>query len=206
MARTVRSCALLIAAVSVSLAAAEILALTDITPDAVTMATTRNPWTGEVAWLTDGRTPDGDPEAPAVRWEWIGLLAVSWPEPVRLAKIRVYLGELGRYRVFGYMGGSFDQDGERVGVETAVYGRQDLVPAGSTGWCDISFPQEPPVDNISFQVIGGAVVYEMQFLAADGRAVAPGAVREGRSCLLDPIRFLFGSAARFLSHYLPQVF
>ena len=148
--------------------------LTDITPDAVTMATTRNPWTGDVAWLTDGRTPDQDPKAPAVEWDWIGLLAVSWPDTVRLAKIRVYLGQMDQYKLFGYRGGGFSEDGERVGVETAVYGRQDSVPAGRTGWCDIPFDPQHPVDNISFTVIGGAAIYEMRFLGPQGEPVRPG--------------------------------
>lgn len=190
--------ALLIAGLVVVLAALETFAVRDITPDAITMATTRNLWTGDVAWLTDGRTPDEDPDAPAFEWEWIGLLAVSWPDTVRLAKIRVYLGEMEHYRVFGYAGGSTTEDGLRVDVETAAYGREDVVPSGSTGWYDIPCDPEFPVDNISFQVIGGAVIYEIRFLGPDGASVRPGTMKRGLSHLRQSIPFLFGFVAGYL--------
>ena len=153
--------------------ALEIFALKDLTPDAVTMATTSNPWTGEVAWLTDRRTPDTDPEAAAVQWNWIGLLAVSWPDTVRLGAIRVYLGELHTYRVFGYLGGGFSENGLRLGEELAVYGWEKTAPEGVAGWYEIPCESETAVDNISFQVIGGATVYEIQFLSPAGTAIRP---------------------------------
>jgi hypothetical protein len=162
----------------------------DITPDAITMATTRNFWSGDVAWLTDGRTPDEDPQAPAFEWDWIGLLAVSWPDTVHLAVIRVYLGEMSSYRLFGYAGGGFTQEGQRVGAETAVYGWEEVVPSGTTGWYDIPCAPEFPIDNISFQVIGGAVIYEMRFLAPDGTAIQPKMMTRGLLSLRDKISFL----------------
>jgi hypothetical protein len=163
----------LIAAFVVGAAAPEYSARSDITPDAVTMATTRNLWTGEVAWLTDGRTPDTDPGAGALKWEGVGLVAVSWSDTVRIERIRVYLGDMTRYRVFGYLGGHFNQRGDRVGVETAVYGREDMVSAEKTGWYDISFPPETPIDNLSFQVIDGAAIYEIQILGPDDESHKP---------------------------------
>ena len=174
------------AGIFIFFAAMEIFALKDVTPDAVTMATTRNPWTGEVAWLTDGRTPATDSQAPGVQWDWIGLLAVSWPDPVQLAIIRVYLGELHTYRVFGYLGGGFSEDGLRLGEELAVYGWEKTAPEGVAGWYEIPCESESPVDNISFQVIGGATIYEIQFLSSDGTVIRPvnlGAVK--RSFLKD---------------------
>ena len=159
---------------------------------------TRNLWTGDVAWLTDGRTPDENPDAPAFEWEWIGLLAVSWPDTVRLATIQVYLGEMEHYRVFGYAGGSTTEDGLRVDVETAAYGREDVVPSAITGWYDIPCDPEFPVDNISFQVIGGAVIYEIRFLGPDGASVRPGTMKRGLSHLRQSIPFLFGFVAGYL--------
>ncbi len=145
----------------------------DITPDAVTMATTHNLWTGDVASLTDGRTPDKHPDATAFEWDWIGLLAVSWPDTVRLATIRVYIGTMDQYRVFGYLGGGFTEEGFRVGVETSVYGHEGVVPAGVTGWYEITCSPEFAIDNISFQVVGGAVIYEIEFLRPENTAIWP---------------------------------
>jgi hypothetical protein len=164
---------LLIGGILTILVALETFALKDITLDAVTMATTHNFWTGDLTWLTDGRVPDNDPEAQAVEWEWIGLLAVSWPDTVRLETIRVYFGELHTYRLFAYVGGSFTEEGQRLGEEFSVYGWEEAVPEGITGWYDIPCPAESPVDNISFQVIGGATIYEMRFLRPGGTAIQP---------------------------------
>ena len=191
--------ALLIAGLVVVLAALETFAVRDITPDAITMATSRNFWTGDAAWLTDGRTPDKDPQAPAFGWDWIGLLAVSWPDPVRLSGVRVYLGEMSRYRLFAYAGGGFTQKGYRVGIETAVYGREDIVPPGTTGWDEIPCNPEHPVDNISFQVIGGAVIYEMQFLSPNGSARRPGILKRGLFSLRAKISFLLAIATGFFN-------
>jgi hypothetical protein len=174
------------------------LATMDLTPDAVTMATTRNLWTGDVAWLTDGRTPDEDPHALAFEWNWIGLLAVSWPDTVRLASIRVYLGKMGQYRIYGYAGGHFTEEGYRVGADTAVFGLADSVPAGSSGWYDIPCEPEFSVDNISFQVIGGATIYEMQFLGPNGTTIQPEEMTRRRSRHRDVIPFLFGLVAGYL--------
>ena len=151
----------------------------DITVDATTMATTRNLWTGEAAWLTDGRTPDQDPEAPAFTWEWVGLLAVSWPDTVRLEAIRVYLGAMGSYHVYGYLGGGFTEDGMREGGETPAFAVRGAVPAGTKGWYEIPCSPENPIDNLSFQVLQGAILYEMRFLAPGGAPVQPGLVKRG---------------------------
>ncbi len=139
--------------------------LKDITADAVTRATIRNIHTGDVARLTDGHTPEDDPSAGALGWEGVGMVAVSWPDSVRLAQIRVYVTGVSRYRVFGYLGGGFSARGDREGPETAIYGRQDVVPADSSGWWDISFAADAAIDNLSFQVVDGGAIYEMRFLA-----------------------------------------
>lgn len=145
----------------------------DLTADAITRATTRNLSTGDVAWLADGRTPDADPAAGAMTWEGVGLLAVSWPDTVRLAAIRVYLGQMGRYRVFGYLGGRYDDYGDRVDEDSPVYGREDRVAAGAAGWCEIPFAPEVAIDNLNFQVIDGAVIYEIQYLGPAGEPIRP---------------------------------
>lgn len=153
--------------------AVQTFAAPDLTPDAVTRATTLNPSIGDVAWLTDGRTPDSDSGALPFEWVAAGLVAVAWPEPIHLATIRVYLGDMERYAVYGYLGGSFTENGQRVDVETPAYSKEGLVPIDAGGWFDIPCRSDVLIDNIGFQVIGGAVLYEMQFLGPDGTAIEP---------------------------------
>jgi hypothetical protein len=143
----------------------------DLTLDAVTRATTLNPSTGAVAVLHDGRTPDLDPTAPAFTWESTGLFAVSWDHPVQVAALRVYLGEMQRYAVYGYLGGRFTDTGQRVDVETPVFSREGLVPIDAAGWYEIALPGDRAVDNLGIQVIGSAILYEIQLVGPAGTAV-----------------------------------
>ena len=172
------------------------LAGEDITTDATTMATTRNLWTGESAWLTDGRTPDADPEAPAFTWEWVGLLAACWPDTVRLEAIQVYLGTMGRYRVFGYLGGGFTEDGMREGIDTPAFAAQGAVPPGTEGWHEIPCDPDTLIDNLSFQVLDGAVIYEMRFVAPGGAPAQPGLVRRGLLGMRGALAWLLRPLAR----------
>jgi len=139
--------------------------------DAVTRATTANPMMGNVSALMDGLTPDDDPAAPAVQWSGVGLLLVEWPEPVHLATIRMYVVDVDRYGVYGYLGGSFTDKGQRLEVFSPVLIREGLVPVGDGGWHSITCDPEVPIDNLGLQVTGSAVVYEIDFLWPDGTAI-----------------------------------
>lgn len=161
------------AAILIVCAALEVSALRDITLDAVTMATVTNSPVGELAWLTDGRTPATDPQAPGVQWEWTGLVIVSWPDAVDLGSIQVYLGELRLCRISGYLGGGFTEEGQRLGEAEAAFDCEAVPPEGTTGWYEIPCASDEPIDNLSFQVVGGAVIYEMRFLTPGGTAVQP---------------------------------
>lgn len=143
----------------------------DLTVDAVTRATTLNPSVGDLAVLTDGKTPDQDPNAAAFSWSSMGLLAVEWPAPVQVAAIRVYLGEMQRYAVYGYVGGRFTDTGQRVEVETPVFSKEGLVPLDAVGWYEIRLPADKVVDNLGIQLVGTTVLYEIQFLGPGGTAI-----------------------------------
>lgn len=158
---------LLAAALTLGAVAPGRVGLKDITADAVSRATIRNIHTGHVAALTDGRVPDDDISADALAWEGVGMVAVSWPDSVHLVRVRAFVTGVNRYRIFGYAGGGFSDRGDREGVETAVYGREDVVPAGTNGWWDIPFPSDRAIDNLSFQVIDGGAIYEMRFFGVD---------------------------------------
>ncbi len=130
----------------------------DITADAVTRATVRNIYRGEVSSLTDGHAPDDDGLAGALSWEGLGMVTVSWPDTVRLSRIQAYVSGVSRYRIFGYLGGGFSDRGDREGTETAASG-------GASGWWDITPAADVAIDNLSFQVIDGGAIYEMRFFA-----------------------------------------
>jgi len=157
----------LAAALTLGAVAPSQVGLKDITADAVTKATIRNIHTGDVAALTDGRVPDDAMSAEALAWEGVGMVTVSWPDSVRLVRIRAFVTGVNRYRIFGYAGGGFSDRGDREGVETAVYGREDVVPRGTSGWWDIPFPPDMAIDNLSFQVIDGGAIYEMRFFGLE---------------------------------------
>jgi hypothetical protein len=144
---------------------------TDITPDAVTRATTLNTSIGDVSVLTDRRTPDSDPDASPFQWRSLGLLVVEWPESIYLATIRIYIGDMDRYAVYGYLGGYFTETGQRVDVETPSYTREGLVPVDAVGWYDIPCSSDILIDNIGIQISGGATLYEIQLLGPDGTAI-----------------------------------
>jgi len=160
-----------LSALGLALLAPSSLSATDLTVDAVTRATTANPMVGDVASLTDGRTPDDDPEAPAVEWSGVGLLIVAWPQPVRLATIRMYVVNVDRYGVYGYLGGSYTDTGQRLEVDTPAFLREGLVPVDVEGWYSITCDPEVSIDNLGLQVLGSALVYEVQFLGPDGTAI-----------------------------------
>ncbi|MEW6753050.1 MAG: hypothetical protein AB1505_19030 [Candidatus Latescibacterota bacterium] len=168
-----RSRGYLAAGLALGLLSAAAFAAVDLTPDAVTQATSLNPVTGEVAALTDGRTPDLDPAAPAFVWGSVGLLRVEWDRPIRLATIRVYLGVMDQYAVYGYLGGRFTETGQRQGGETPVFVKQGLGPLEPSGWFEIACPADTPIDNLGLQVTGGATLYEIQFLGPGSTAVVP---------------------------------
>jgi len=145
---------------------------TDLTVDAVTRATELNPSVGDIAVLTDGITPDQDAQAAAFSWPVAGFLVVEWPHPVVLEKIRVYLGDIDRYAYYGYLGGAFNNTGQRSGGSTPVYNREGLGP-GTEGWFDIPITATAPIDNMGIQFTGGATLYEIQFIGPEGTAVQP---------------------------------
>ena len=148
------------------------LAASDITLDAVTRATVLNPSIGDPAALTDRRTPDLDPDAAAFEWIGLGLLAVAWPEPVQVATLRVYLGTMGRYSVLGFVGGSYNQTGQRRDVVEPIYSSDGIVAAAKSGWYEIPLPTDRLIDNLGFQVVDGAVFYEVEYLTPEGTAIA----------------------------------
>jgi hypothetical protein len=163
------------------LAAAVVLALSgvsmagaagDLTVDVVTRATELNPRNGELAALTDGRIPETDPDAPAFGWGAGGFLVVEWPQPVLLVKIRFCLGQMDRCAYYGYLGGSFNSTGQRIGVNPPLYSRE-AVPRVTSGWFEVAIPEPGLIDNLGIQFTGATQLFEVEFVGPDGTAVRP---------------------------------
>ena len=148
-------------------------AQTDLTVDAVTRATTLNPYDGNVAALTDGITLEDDAAAGAVAWGGAGLFVAAWEEPVKIARVRIYLGLMERYAFYAYLGGSFSDAGTRIEVEEVAYTKEGLAPLDENIWWEFEAQPEIAVDGIGLSLGGTTVIYEIQFLGPDGTAIEP---------------------------------
>ena len=138
----------------------------NVVPDALTRATTWNTYTGDLAFLYDGKVPDVDPDARAFLWEGGGILVFEWDEPLALEKVRIYIGEIGNnYRVRAYLGGRLDESGairEPEGVRTALLA-DDSRSIGR--WVEVRFPEGTLADNIELVALGTIVFYEIEIHA-----------------------------------------
>ena len=160
-----------IAVLATALVAVPVAAQNDLSVDAVTRATTLNPMKGDVAVLTDGITPETDPQAGAVEGGGVGLLRVEWPRLVSLATIRIYAGLAERYSVLGYAGGTFNDQGQREEVETPAYSVEGLAPLDANIWFDIPCRPDIPIDNLGLVFVGTSIIYEVQFIGPIDTAV-----------------------------------
>lgn len=149
----------------------------NIAPDAVTKATEGyNLYTGELAYLTDGRHPDND-EAPGVfQWGNKGIIVFELLEPVAISEVRLYVGDhpasyIGTFFLgakLGADGQSRDPKGERKGIVE----NYDFM---THQW--VRLKPEVPVyaDYVQIETMGGPEMYEVEILVEDGTLVQPSA-------------------------------
>lgn len=163
---------ILIGLISV-LSATALLAQTDLTVDAITRATTLNPYDGDVAVLTDGITLEDDEAAGAVAWGGAGLFVAEWAEPVKISRVRIFLGLMERYAFYAYSGGSFSDAGTRIDVEETAYTIEGLAPLDENIWWEFETDATLAVDNVGLSVGGTTVLYEIQFIGPDGTVIEP---------------------------------
>ena len=154
----------------VSLAALAILFFdaatsSNITPDAVSRATIWNSHVGELDVLGDGKIPQ-DADARPFTWTTKGILVFAWDEPLRLEKLRIYVGNVGNnYQVRAYLGGRLDETGtvrEPEGVQTAQI---EANARAVDQWIEMPFPPNTQADNIELWTLGPTVFYEVEIYA-----------------------------------------
>ena len=58
-------------------------------------------------------------------------------------------------------------------IAQALQAAQATAPEGVAGWYEIPINAAGAIDNISFQVVGGATIYELGFLSPGGTAIHP---------------------------------
>lgn len=159
---------------SILLVSVGIARIYDLTPDAVTRATTWNYYEGELAYLTDGKTPIETPDAGVFTWLEKGILLIEFPEPVELAQVRVFTGErVGKLTLDAYLGGRRHEYGGYRAPKGEL--KASLIDASmaSNSWLDFRF--EPPVqmDNLELITQAATDYYEIQLNGPEDVSVKP---------------------------------
>ena len=164
-----------ISVIAITLAAAgAVWALTrNVAPDAVTKATEGyNTYTGELAYLTDGKVPQND-EAPGVfKWANKGFLIFELPYPVSISEVRINVGESsGPYTVTFFLGAKLSADGQTRSPEGVEQGYIANYDYATHQWVSLK-PDTPIIaDYVQLDTIGSPDIYEMEILAEDNTSV-----------------------------------
>ncbi len=144
----------------------------NITPDAETRATIWNSHEGELDFLGDGKVPQ-DADALPFTWATKGVLVFAWEKPLRLEKLRIYIGTIGNnYQVRTYLGGRLDETGtlrEPEGVQTALIEEN---ARAVDQWIEIYFPPNTRADNLELWTLGPTVFYEVEIYVHSPDATA----------------------------------
>ena len=144
----------------------------NITPDAVTRATTWNSHEGDPDVLGDGKVPQ-DADALPFTWKTKGILVFAWEEPLQLEKLRIYVGAIGNdYQVRTYLGGRLDETGtlrEPEGVQTALIEEN---ARAVDQWIEIYFPPDTMADNLELWTLGPTIFYEVEIYVRSSDATA----------------------------------
>ena len=137
----------------------------NLTPDAVTQATTWNDYEGDIGALFDGKTPDNSEAPSSFLWVSKGILWITFPEPVELAELRLYVGsEAGEYIVKAYLGGKLDLDLGGRSPEGELKARVESREYVKHGWATLVLPPGTVIDNVELVTFGTAELYEMELL------------------------------------------
>lgn len=151
-----------------------IAARRNLTPDAVTQATTWNEYEGSIEALFDGKTPDNSDAPPSFLWVSKGILWITFPEPVGLVELRLYVGsEAGEYILKAYLGGELDLDLAGRSPEGELKARVENRDYTKNGWVTLTLPPGTVIDNVELVTFGTAELYEMELLGPEETVVSP---------------------------------
>lgn len=146
----------------------------NLTPDAVTQATTWNEYEGDIGALFDGKTPDNSGSPPVFLWSNKGILWITFPAPVELAELRLYVGsEAGEYIVKAYLGGKLDLNLAGRSPEGELKARVENRDYVKNGWVTLVLPPGTVTDNVELVTFGTAEFYEMELFGPGETPVWP---------------------------------
>lgn len=141
---------------------------TNIAPDAVTRATTGyNQFTGTLACLTDGRTPDNTDKADVFAWPSKGNLVFTFDvaHPVQSVRLRVG-ADAGSYGVVAYLGARYGASGQTEIPEGAFVADAYDMNFATDSWVELALPPDTLTDYIEVITESGAQFYEVEILSA----------------------------------------
>ncbi|OPX25550.1 MAG: hypothetical protein B1H02_01200 [Candidatus Latescibacteria bacterium 4484_107] len=145
------------------------IGLRNVAPDAVTKATEGyNFYTGDLAYLTDGKTPDNDESPGIFQWGNKGLLVFELSEPVAISEVRVCVGDNPAwYIVTFFLGAKLGPDGQSQDPEGEQKGIVENFDFLTHQWVSLK-PESPVVaDYVQLETMNGPEMYEVEIWVED---------------------------------------
>ena len=147
----------------------------NVAPDAITKATEGyNTYTGELAYLTDGKFPGND-DAPGIfKWDNKGFIIFELAQPVPISEVRINIGEsAGPYTITFFLGAKLSEDGQTRNPEGEDQGYVLNYDQTPHQWVSLK-PDVPIVaDYMQLDTFGSPDIYEVEILAEEGTSVQP---------------------------------
>ena len=147
----------------------------NVAPDAITKATEGyNTYTGELAYLTDGKFPGND-DAPGIfKWNNKGFIIFELPDAVPVSEVRINIGEkAGPYTVIFFLGAKLSEDGQTRNPEGEDQGYAFNYDYATHQWVSLK-PDAPIVaDYVQLDTMGSPDIYEVEILAEEGTSIQP---------------------------------
>ena len=143
--------------------------LRNVAPDAVTKATEGyNFYTGELAYLTDGKHPGNDESPEIFQWGNKGILVFELPEPVSISEVRICVGEnAAPYAVTFSLGTKLGADGQSKDPEGERKGTVENYDFATHQWVSLK-PESPVVaDYVELDTMNGPEMYEVEIWVED---------------------------------------
>ena len=140
----------------------------NIAPDAVTRATRGyNTFAGELAFLTDGLTPDNSERAGVFAWPTKGNLIFQFAAPRSVTGLRLRVGaDAGSYGAFAYLGAEFGESGQTETTDESLVADAYDFDFQADTWVNLIFSAVTETDYIELMTQSGAEFYEIEILAA----------------------------------------
>lgn len=143
-------------------------AATNIAPDAITRATQGyNQFSGTLACLTDGATPDNSDSAEVFAWSSKGNLVFLFDTARAVHSVRLRVGaDAGSYAVIAYLGAHYGSAGQTEVPEGAFVADVYDFDFAADGWVELILPPDTVTDYIEVITESGAQFYEIEILSA----------------------------------------